>query len=132
MGNALANSILDQAKQTVADGKYDEAFGLLELIPEVDHSRPTVLQIRTACEGALLASLRLRFSDLEVYPQRNLQLANFKAYRLDAHDGYVWDLFDGGTSLDDAIAISPRSELQTLRSVARLVDLDLLMINNRS
>jgi hypothetical protein len=92
------------------------------------NNRTSLLALRSEWRQKLLAQLRERFRDLSIYPLQTERVANIKEMSLRSREVYVMALFDGMTSLEDALAVSPVDEVDTLRSVARLIDLGLLSI----
>lgn len=125
MGEGTPQNILESAKKLAEAGKYDEAYELL-LSLSFELSSNSFLDFRTLCHDILLESLRKRFSDLTLYPQRLTGNRELRKYQLKSREAFILGLIDGALTLDDILAISPVDELDTLRALARLLDLGLI------
>jgi hypothetical protein len=121
---------VSRARKLALEGKLEEAYDILVGVSG-HNTRPTLFNLRTTWRGELLGALRARFPDMNVYPQRLVEGAALKAYSLKSREAYVHELFDGVTTLEDAVALSPVDEVDTLRSVARLIDLGVLSLGKR-
>lgn len=112
--------------EALAEDALVEAYDLLRQAEDVYADRATYIRLREEVESRLRVELSRRFQDLTVHPTRLRPAVDIRSYRLTSFDVYVLGLFDGVTSLADALALSLKQELQTLRSVAKLTDLGLL------
>lgn len=118
---------VNRARKLALEGKIEEAYDILVGVGG-HNTRTTLFNLRSAWRQELLRALRARFTDTSVYPRRLVDAAALKQYALKSREAYVLELFDGVTSLEDAVALSPVDEVDTLRSVARLIDLRLLTL----
>jgi hypothetical protein len=119
-----ANTTLQRVRELMDDGDLVQAYDLL-----IAHKEQLyVNSLLTDLSQILLRELRSRFWDLGVYPQRHALIADIRSYKLYSHDVYILGLFDGATTVGEALAISPSDELKTLRSIAKLCDLGLLSV----
>lgn len=128
-GDWIVEMSVSRARKLALEGRLEEAYDILVGVTG-HNNRTTLFNLRSEWRNDLLRELRKRFADLTVYPQRT-PTADLKKLNLKSREMYVYELFDGVTSLEDAIALSPVDELDTLRSVARLVDLGLLSLGLR-
>lgn len=128
-GDWIVEMSVSRARKLALEGRIEEAYDILVGVTG-HNNRTTFFNLRTAWRNDLLKVLRQRFSDLAIYPQRTPGV-DLKKLALKSREMYVFELFDGVTSLEDAIALSPVDELDTLRSVARLIDLNALKVGAR-
>lgn len=122
MGSAFQDSsLLDEAKRLVKEGDLLQAYDLLTVKQSLE-----IVRLRNAIADHLRTELSVRLLRRTYFPQRLAILGDIRGYRLTADDVYVLGLFDGITSIADAVDISPLNQLATLRSTAKLIDLGLL------
>lgn len=128
-GDWIVEMSVSRARKLALEGRIEEAYDILVGVTG-HNNRTTFFNLRTEWRNELLKVLRQRFTDLSIYPQQ-VSGADVKKLSLKSREMYVFDLFDGVTSLEDAVALSPVDELDTLRSVARLMDLGILRVGAR-
>lgn len=128
-GDWAVEMSVNRARKLALEGRIEEAYDILVGVTG-HNNRTTFFNLRTEWRNDLLKTLRKRFTDLAIYPQR-LAGVDVKKLNLKSREMYVYELFDGVTSLEDAIALSPVDEVDTLRSVARLLDLGALQVGAR-
>lgn len=126
MGLATTDNLLEKAKHLAEKGKLDEAYELICILAFNGNHADYVRTLRSAWRAALLDTLRKRFANLNAYPQRLTSNAEVKRFQVKSREAFILGLIDGTVTLDDIIAISPVDELDTLRALAKLVDLGLL------
>lgn len=115
-----------RVNDALAEDALLEAYDLLRQVHALIAERPAWITLRKAVEERLLSELQKRFHDRDVYPHRMRANLDLRSYHLTSHDVFVLGLFDGCTTLGDALALSPHAELETLRAVAKLTDPGLL------
>lgn len=128
-GDWIVEMSVSRARKLALEGRIEEAYDILVGVTG-HNNRTTFYNLRTEWRNELLKALRQRFTDMSVYPQR-VAGSDIKKLSLKSREMYVYELFDGVTSLEDAVALSPVDELDTLRSVARLMDLGVLRVGAR-
>jgi hypothetical protein len=131
MFDSRDDDTLARAKSLADAGKYDEAYELI-LGLTFELSSHSFLDFRTLCRDILLKGLRARFADLNVYPQRLTTDRELRNYKLKAREAFIVGLIDGTLTLDDILAVSPVDELDTLRALARLLDLGIIGIGHQA
>ena len=128
MGMAITtdSNLLEKATGLADKGKLDEAYELICILAFNTSRSSQVRALKAAWRAALLDKLRTRFCDLKAYPQRLTSNAEVKRFQVKSREAFILGLIDGSVTLDDILAISPVDELDTLRALARLIDLGLL------
>ena len=121
---------VSRARKLALEGKIEEAYDILVGISGQEN-RQTIFNLRAEWRTALLVALRKRFPNMGLFPRRLVDGAAVKKFALKSREAYVLELFDGVTTLEDAVALSPVDEVDTLRSVARLIDLGVLGLDKR-
>lgn len=125
MADYEPNDLLAKAKALAEAGNVDEAYELV-LALSFDYSSESFVGLRAGWERILRDAMTKRFPDLGVFPQRLPFTGSLRNYRLKSREAFLLGCIDGNFTLDEIIAISPVSELDTLRALARLVDLGLI------
>lgn len=120
----------NRAKRLAGNGDLEGAYDIISELPGRD-SRETFMAMRRSWREALLVTLRARFPSMEIYPLPAQNIRDLKRFNLKSREVFVLGLYDGVTSLDDAVAVSPVDELDTLRATDRLISLGLLRITDR-
>lgn len=130
MGTSIATdtSLLEKATGLAEKGRLDEAYELICILAFNTSRASQVRALKAAWRAALLDKLRKRFSNLNAYPQRLTSNTEVKRFQVKSREAFILGLIDGTVTLDDVLAISPVDELDTLRAMARLIDLGLLGI----
>lgn len=126
MGATLATLASRHAQRLAGRGQLRSAYELLVNLRDANTADPSLHGARLELESRLLGELRNRFSNLTAIPRQAVAPDDLRRHKLQAFDAYVWNFFDGSTSLQDAVDVVSASELDVLYSVAKLADLALI------
>jgi hypothetical protein len=122
--HADVNDAWERAHALAAAGRVDEAYELLAGYAE-EALPPGAAALRGELRRRVLARLASLFPPESVL--RRVVPPDMRTFPLRAQDMYVFGLLQQEIALGDMLAISPLDELDSLRVVAKLVELGLVM-----
>jgi hypothetical protein len=126
----LSKMALKHAEVLASAGKYEQADQILRDVHAQDRNTRTHSQtLSQSVRASLTTQLNERFPNREHLPRRRVAMSALKDYGLRSFDAYIFSLLDGGTSIDDLVTIAPASELETLTSLRKLSDLQLIDVD---
>ncbi len=119
---------VNRARRLAERGEVEQAYQILMGVTDQKNAS-TLNNLLAVWKDELLTDLRKRFPDLRIYPQRaGNPTEDLKKYNLRAKEVYILNLFDGVTTIEDALAISPVDEFETLRATSKLIKLGLIQL----
>lgn len=124
--NPFNEFTLDKAQKLVAEGKIEDAYELLSSASWAQWP-DSAQKLRVSVREALLAAVRKRFPDARVRLRRTNAKADLRNLPLKSRDVFLLGLLKEQLPLADVLSISPLDEIDNLRSLAKLVDLGLIV-----
>jgi hypothetical protein len=124
--DVLFQKKLERAKILAAGAHYEEALDILEGYLE-EHLPAEATELIADLRARLAPQYTKRFPSYAVVYRKAAGAEALRSHQLRAKHAYLWSLCGDGTSIDDLLSLSPLHPLDSLRTLAKLSDLGLVI-----
>jgi hypothetical protein len=109
-----------------SQGAHEAALDPCEAALAASPEDREALQLHERLRESLVPLLSERIGSLEQVPTRRLEPAQTPWHKLDHQAGFLLSQVDGLLTYGELLSVSGMSELDTLRTLLRLIELDLI------
>lgn len=121
-------TLLIGVEEMLTLGDTSSALALLDKAEGVAPGDPRLAEARERCVREQQGALEARLGNLKQVPLLKLRMAELMKLSLDARTGFLLSRIDGQLSYEALFSVSGMSRLDTLRTLVRLWDQDILTV----